>query len=65
MKVKTWTYEATFKDADGDAFGTVSAVTQDEATMRAYRAVRQQYPYLAIYTMRVKILEKGKRSEIS
>ena len=52
---KTWKYEASFKDVSERAFGTVSAVNQQEATLLAYRTVRRQYPYLAIHTMHVRI----------
>lgn len=57
MKPKTWKYEASFKDIAETAFGTVSAVNQQEATLLAYRTVRRQYPYLAIHTMHVRILK--------
>lgn len=53
MKPKTWKYEASFEDIADTAFGTVSAVNQQEATLLAYRTVRRQYPYLAIHAMHV------------
>ena len=61
MKPKTWRYRAFFEDISDEAFGTVSAVNQQEATLLAYRTVHRQYPYLAIKMMNVRLLEgKGK-----
>lgn len=57
MKPKTWKYEASFKDIAETAFGTVSAVDQQEATLKAYRQARAQYPYLAIHAMHVRPLK--------